>query len=414
MHRITSGSALVAVGIVLLAVPGIARASGHPSIAVTSPADGVRIRGTALTVHFRVRDFRLVPGAAVPAHLSVPAGHIQARLDGGSIDASTDITASTVHTWSHLRTGHHMLTAWLANTMNVPIPGVAPATLIFTVAPRGVAASPRPRRTTAPGISRGPRTGGADGVAPDQNHNLILTAILSLILGSLLFSVRRFTLGAAGGSDRRPSGMSFTPASAPATFVPITSSQPPMLSDESGTPPAHTPDSPVPPTREEPGLVTSGDAESPGLATALDSVPETGLHALSRSRVREGDSQVEEDSRVSEALEAARQWPDLIGGLAARIDRDAQERRQLLERITSLEQALGQAQEWRRSITTAGSQPLTPDDLSALRFVAAELLRDPDHIVTLGAVSQYASKMNQVVEEYARLYDALYRSQQNP
>lgn len=119
----------------------------------------------------------------------------------------------------------------------------------------------------------------------------------------------------------------------------------------------------------------------------------------------------QDESVRDRAVVMAEQWTSVVQGLVRQLDNQETERKRMLEHIRTLEGKLQTTEAYGEELRTQLREPmqesLSGDDLSAVRYVTDSLLRDPDHIVVLAAVAQNASKLHELVENYARIRKVL-------
>lgn len=193
---------LAAFTLMLLAAPAALASSpgsGSPSINIISPSNGSTVRGSTLTIHVAVSNFKLVkPVYLHPPMLKGNQGHIHYVLDAlSNFIATRDATIAMSHTWTNVQPGHHTLIAYLATSQHAMFPGAKEAQVSINVLPASTTSSSKPALTLSakavsakapaakrPGITAMPRTGGAVGVSRSWfDLSVLLAAVAAVILG---------------------------------------------------------------------------------------------------------------------------------------------------------------------------------------------------------------------------------------
>jgi hypothetical protein len=115
------------------------------------------------------------------------------------------------------------------------------------------------------------------------------------------------------------------------------------------------------------------------------------------------------DVRPDRAVEAARTLTAMVQNIVHQIEEQEALRRELQERVRSLEDAARGYSVLRDQLREGFASGLTREDLQTLQRVLQDLAQDPNHIMVLASVAQQAGKLLTVVQGYARVQEALSR-----
>lgn len=427
----TVGAFVGFIGLAARTGTGAQAASTRPSIVITAPTAGAVLHGSHLTVHVAIAHFKLVAPILVnPPVLQGMAGHIHYLVDGSLAFAQS---ASTSYTWSHVAPGRHTITAYLATSQHFHFPGTATANVTITLA--AAPAPPVAHHQPSPGISHAPTTGGgADIAASPLNFSLLLTGLLSIILGLSFLTTRhgwfragrRREVAHAGApssvesiNDRIQRSIDAAPVGAerpmpPSPIADEGDADSPLLgahTDERATtspPDGHTGTTIIDAPEEEGSTVSDesyGSSLIPlGTTTSAEETVPTQVEQERPSTemaTPPGDS---EDGQIrTQAVQMAQQWAGVVEGLVRQLNQQDGERHQLLTRIQALEEAVQADRSLHEQLRNSAADTVAGDELQKLRYVTNSLIEDPDHIVVLAAVAQHAGPLKRLVEDYARI-----------
>jgi hypothetical protein len=99
----------------------------------------------------------------------------------------------------------------------------------------------------------------------------------------------------------------------------------------------------------------------------------------------------------------------MVQDLVHQLEQQAAQRRELEERLRSLEEATRGYAALRDQLRDVFASGTTREDLQTMQRVLQDLARDPNHIMVLASVAQQAGKLLTVVQGYARIQEALNR-----
>ncbi|GAC1398724.1 MAG: hypothetical protein NVSMB52_12290 [Chloroflexota bacterium] len=109
----------------------------------------------------------------------------------------------------------------------------------------------------------------------------------------------------------------------------------------------------------------------------------------------------------TQLVEMARQWVSVVEGLVQQLETEEAQRSQMVQRISALEEAVGQNASLKQTLIETSRAGVTASDVAVVQSVADKLAGDPDHISALAVVAQNAQALHTVVTNYARMYHAL-------